>query len=52
MNIQESSLYFPSQVHNTKNVNVTRHTSKDEVLETDSLISNTKSICIAVMSAE
>jgi polyphenol oxidase len=50
--IAESHLYFPSQVHKTKIVNVTRHTSKEEVLETDALITNEKNICIAVMSAD
>jgi len=52
MNIPESNLYFPSQVHQTKIVNVNRQTLKEEVLETDALISNTKGICIAVMSAD
>src|SRR6478752_3362883 len=52
MGISESSLYFPSQVHKTKIVNVSHQTSKDEVLETDALISNVKGICIAVMSAD
>ncbi len=52
MDIPESSLYFPSQIHKTKIVNVTHHTLKEEVLETDALISNTKGICIAVMSAD
>jgi YfiH family protein len=52
MSIPESSLYFPSQVHRTKIVNVDKQTSKDDVLETDALISNTKGICIAVMSAD
>ncbi len=52
MGISESNLYFPSQVHKTKIVNVTRQTSKDEVLETDALITNEKGICIAVMSAD
>ncbi len=52
MSIPESSLCFPSQVHKQKIVNVTHHTSKEEVLETDALISNTKGICIAVMSAD
>lgn len=52
MGISESNLYFPSQVHKTKIVNVTRHTSKAEVLETDALITNEKGICIAVMSAD
>jgi YfiH family protein len=52
MGIPETSLYFPSQVHKTKIVNVNHQTSKDEVLETDALISNAKGICIAVMSAD
>jgi polyphenol oxidase len=52
MEISESNLYFPSQIHKTKIVNVNHQTSKDEVLETDALISNVKGICIAVMSAD
>src|SRR5690242_7188268 len=42
LNIPESHLYFPSQLHKTKIVNVTSLTSKDEVLETDALITNEK----------
>ena len=52
MNIPESNLYFPSQVHKTKIVNITRQTLKDEVFETDALITSEKGICIAVMSAD
>jgi len=52
MGIDYTQLYFPSQVHKTKIVTVTRHTSKDELLETDSLITNERGLCIAVMSAD
>jgi polyphenol oxidase len=52
MNIDHSQLYFPSQVHKTKIVNVTARTSKDDVMETDALITVEKGICIAVMSAD
>jgi YfiH family protein len=52
MGVDESKLIFPSQVHNTRIVNVTAHTSKDELSETDALITNEKGICIAVMSAD
>lgn len=52
MEIQERDLYFPSQVHKTRIVRVTRNTSKEELLETDALITNEKGICIAVMSAD
>ncbi|HPH45411.1 MAG TPA: peptidoglycan editing factor PgeF [Chryseolinea sp.] len=52
MGINESCLYFPSQVHKTKIVNVKRSTSKYDVLETDALITDVKGICIAVMSAD
>lgn len=50
--IEKSHLFFPSQVHKTRIVTVTRHTTKDELMETDSLITNEKGICIAVMSAD
>jgi len=52
MGVQESELYFPSQVHETRIVRVTRKTTKDDVLQTDALITNDKGICIAVMSAD
>src|ERR1044072_9776854 len=35
LGIQEQHLYLPSQVHKTRIVTVTRHTSKDELMETD-----------------
>lgn len=52
MGVNETALYFPSQVHKTRIVNVTSKTSKEELMETDALITNEKGICIAVMSAD
>ncbi len=52
MGIDHSELYFPSQEHKTKIVRVNRDTSKEEVMETDALISDEKGICVAVMSAD
>ncbi len=50
--IKDTELYFPSQVHKTRIVQVTRKTGKDELLETDGLITAERGICIAVMSAD
>ena len=50
--IADSELYFPSQVHKTRILRVTRATSREELLETDALVTNERSICIAVMSAD
>lgn len=52
INIQSDHLYLPSQVHGTRIVNVTRQTAREELLETDALITREKGICIAVMSAD
>lgn len=52
LGISESQLYFPSQVHKTRIVNVTQNTSKEELMETDALITSQPGICIAVMSAD
>jgi YfiH family protein len=52
MDIQTSQLYFPSQVHKTRIVNVTIDTALDQLMETDALITNKKGLCIAVMSAD
>jgi YfiH family protein len=52
MGIENMHLHFPSQVHKTKIVNVTGSTSKEELLETDALITNMAGTCIAVMSAD
>jgi YfiH family protein len=52
MGIEVSQLYFPSQVHKTRILKVTRNTVPEELLETDALLSNEREICIAVMSAD
>lgn len=52
LDISESRLYLPSQVHKTNIVHVTGQTQKEELMDTDALITNEKAICIAVMSAD
>ena len=52
LGIAPEKLVMPSQVHKTRIVNVTSSTSKEELMETDALITSEKGICIAVMSAD
>lgn len=52
MGVDESRLVLPSQVHKTRIVNVTTNTTKEDVMETDALITSERGICIAVMSAD
>jgi YfiH family protein len=52
LDIPDDKLFFPSQVHKTRIVNVSTGTSKNELMETDALITNESGICIAVMSAD
>jgi YfiH family protein len=52
MGIKEHGLFFPSQVHKTRIVHVSSQTTKDELMETDALITKERGICIAVMSAD
>jgi polyphenol oxidase len=52
LGITPEKLVMPSQVHKTRVVNVSSATRKDELMETDALITNEKGICIAVMSAD
>ena len=52
MGIAPERLYFPSQVHTTRIVRVTSNTAKEELMNTDALITNEKGVCIAVMSAD
>lgn len=52
MGVADTKLFFPSQVHKTRIVRVSPETRKEELLETDALITNTKGLCIAVMSAD
>ncbi len=50
--IPSDRLFFPSQVHGTRIVSVTADTTKDELMETDALITTESTLCIAVMSAD
>ena len=52
LGIPDNHLYFPSQVHKTRTVRVTDETSRDELMETDALITDRRGFCIAVMSAD
>jgi polyphenol oxidase len=52
LQITDSRLYFPSQVHETKIVRVTQHTVQDDLLNTDALMTDEKGVCISVMSAD
>lgn len=52
MGVEISGLIFPSQVHSNRIVHVTSGTSKNELMETDSLMTSEPGICIAVMSAD
>jgi YfiH family protein len=52
MGVDESRLVLPSQVHKTRIVNVTSNTTKEDVMETDALITSERGTCIAVMSAD
>jgi YfiH family protein len=52
MTIDSNKLFFPSQVHQTRIVNVNSNIEKDALLHTDALITSERGICIAVMSAD
>jgi YfiH family protein len=52
LGISSEQLYFPHQVHTTKIVNVTAKTTREELMDTDALVTNQKGIGIAVMSAD
>ncbi|HYG01451.1 MAG TPA: peptidoglycan editing factor PgeF [Chryseosolibacter sp.] len=52
MKVNSAKLIFPSQVHKTRVVRATSLTTKDELLETDALVTNEPGLCIAVMSAD
>ena len=52
MLVDERALYLPSQVHKTRIVHVTPSTTKEELQETDALITSHPGVCIAVMSAD
>lgn len=52
LDVSPERMFFPSQVHGTTILKVTARTTKEELLDTDALISNEKGICISVMSAD
>jgi polyphenol oxidase len=52
LNLPEERLFIPSQVHKDKIVQVRLSTPKEELLETDALITHEKGICIAVLVAD
>jgi YfiH family protein len=52
MGVDEHALFLPSQVHQTRIVHVSRQTTKDELMNTDALITKERGICVAVMSAD
>jgi len=52
MSVPDVNLFMPSQVHKTNIVYVTKDTAREELLETDALITNQAGVCIAVMSAD
>jgi polyphenol oxidase len=52
LGIPAAHLFLPSQVHKTRIVEVTADTTKEELMETDALITDHPGIGIAVMSAD
>ena len=52
MEVEPDQLFFPSQVHETRIVKITSRTQKEELMQTDALITNERRVCIAVMSAD
>ena len=52
LGIPAAQLFLPSQVHKTRILEVTVHTTKAELMETDALMTDHPGIGIAVMSAD
>lgn len=52
LGVPDDRLYFPSQVHQTRVLKVSSATLKEELLETDALITNEKELGIAVLAAD
>ena len=50
--IPANRLFLPSQIHKTRILTVTSSTTKDDLLDTDALVTNEPEVCIAVMSAD
>lgn len=52
LGVEPKNLFLPSQVHLTRIVEVSASTTKEELMDTDALITNHPGIGIAVMSAD
>ncbi len=52
MGVPASKVFFPSQVHKTRIVEVTASLSREALMETDALITSEHGVCIGVMSAD
>lgn len=52
LGVAPEKLFFPSQIHETRIVNVTAATTVEELAGTDALITNERGIAVAVMSAD
>ena len=52
IDVSPSHLFFPSQVHETRIVEVTSRTTTAELQHTDGLVCSVRGVCIAVMSAD
>lgn len=52
MGIHQDRLFFPSQVHKTRIVQVTHQTSRDTLMETDALVTAERGLCIGILSAD
>lgn len=52
MGVPDVNLFMPSQIHKTNIVCVTKDTAREELLDTDALVTNQRGVCIAVMSAD
>jgi hypothetical protein len=50
--VTASNLFIPSQVHGTNIAVVNTETVKDDIMETDALITNVQQVAIAVLSAD
>lgn len=52
LNISSDRLFLPSQIHKTQIVEVSSFTTKEDLMDTDALITNEQGVGIAVMSAD
>ncbi len=52
LGITADNLLFPAQTHSNHVVKVQLGTTQDEIKDTDALITNSKELCISVMSAD